>query len=1357
MKNKLFLIVAFIFIYSGVISQNPGGVTGANLWLKANAGVTPSSGTGTVSAWTDQTGTNTFAVSGDPQTGASTINFNNVVEFDGNGDYLTGNASITFQTLYAVIKRNNTDFASTVMSVSTSASNIGYIMKGNNLATGNNNGAYFQSTGSFGTDKARLGVVEIVAGATATGNKTYIDGLSYSTQVLSLDGTFNPFSDVPYIGRSQRDIERDYFNGQIAELIMYGASHTDAPRRQIESYLAIKYGITLDVAEINYLASDGSTVLWDNTTYWNDVFGIGQDDGSGLDQTSSNSINTGSGDGTGQSGLGNIVLSNASSQDDDDFLLIGHNNAALTEQSTDLPASLATHWRLAREWKAAHTNDIGTADLTFSTLGLTLTGTTASDFILIIDEDGDGDFTTGTVTEVVANSYSSNIVSFSGVTLGDDDVFTMITGESTPGGVSGANLWYRADAGVTTGTSFTWSNQGSLGTDADATATGTDMPTHTTSGTNQMNFNPAVLFDGTEYLQTPVIASDILGTSGSDDVGTQFAVVRASNLGNKIFYQYSPNNIGNFGIYMGSGNTNLVLEQQGKTIETSFSGLTSCMLDLTASTNGSTPTGDLHLNGVSTSTSFSGSYGDYSAGNRLYFAHFNSTSYQVDISEMILFPSVLSSTDRSKVQTYLGLKYGISLGNNSSAVAYTSSTGATIWAADATYKYDIFGIGIDAGSGLSQTSSNSINSGTGDGTGQSGKGNIVLSSASDLTDGEFLIVGHDNGTLGTQYSDLPSSVEQARLGREWKVERTGDPGTVTLTFEFDGITLGGSIGIIASDFNILIDSDGDGDFSNATATNASSVSGTLITYNGLTLPDGAVFTFSYQLTKTFRGTTDELWSRASNWSPDALPDASGFDNVLIQNITNDPVINYNNTATIKNLTIESGGQLTIESISLGTGSLIIYGTLTNNGTIISEQHLTGEAQAWHMIGAPIAGGIAANGWNPTAGQDDFYAWDEPTPGTWVNYDNTGTPSFTTVNGGMNFVPGKGYLVAYNLSNPTKYFTGTLTTGDVLFQLKNSQSKAWTYANGWNLMANPYSSAIDWNLATRTQFADNFAYAYDPNKSGGEGYVQIDGSSANAYIAPHQAFFVQALPGSNNQNFTFSNAIQAHGGTNYKSTNLDNGLVLRLTGDGYYDETRIRIREESEDIRDRNDAMKLYSFNSNVPQVYTVSSDNAYLAVNSIPDVNTEKEIKLGTKIPKDGAYTITLEEIDDSMLMNGLYIENLNDGSLHKLGESSYSFNAVEGDHVDLVIHFGIVGVDEEFDADNKFRIYSTRNNIVIDNIENQTGEIRIYNLQGQLIARQQLTQDSKQQVALENSGIHIVALRTNNNVITKKVITSLK
>ena len=67
----------------------------------------------------------------------------------------------------------------------------------------------------------------------------------------------------------------NFCNGDIAEIIGYGATNTSGDQQKIESYLAIKYGITLDqTTATDYLASDGSTIMWDATaagTYNNAV------------------------------------------------------------------------------------------------------------------------------------------------------------------------------------------------------------------------------------------------------------------------------------------------------------------------------------------------------------------------------------------------------------------------------------------------------------------------------------------------------------------------------------------------------------------------------------------------------------------------------------------------------------------------------------------------------------------------------------------------------------------------------------------------------------------------------------------------------------------------------------------------------------------------------------------------------------------------------------------------------------------------------------------------------------------------------------------------------------------------------
>ena len=107
-----------------------------------------------------------------------------------------------------------------------------------------------------------------------------------------------------WLGRSQ--YWKGSFDGRIAEVITYSSTNTDVnptdARNRIQSYLGIKYGITLGTNGVSqdYANSDG-TVIWDqsaNTGYNYDIAGIGRDDASELNQKQSSSVNKVS-DGTG--------------------------------------------------------------------------------------------------------------------------------------------------------------------------------------------------------------------------------------------------------------------------------------------------------------------------------------------------------------------------------------------------------------------------------------------------------------------------------------------------------------------------------------------------------------------------------------------------------------------------------------------------------------------------------------------------------------------------------------------------------------------------------------------------------------------------------------------------------------------------------------------------------------------------------------------------------------------------------------------------------------------------------------------------------------------------------------------------
>jgi len=222
------------------------------------------------------------------------------------------------------------------------------------------------------------------------------------------------------------------FTGNLAELIVLNTNVTTTQRQQIFSYLALKYGIPLNGS---YLSSTGATI-WDPTAlsggYNNFVFGLGQDNGSGLTAMSqSNSMST-----SGVSGAANIALSNASSLTDQGFMMVGSNNAGTGEITTNVPTVAAGSSRLQDQWLVQNTGTVGTVDVAVDLTGITTTGTkgTSTDFRLVTDNDGDGDFTTGTQGYYTPTSWTSsnNVANFTAVNLSNSSkvVFTVLTAAS---------------------------------------------------------------------------------------------------------------------------------------------------------------------------------------------------------------------------------------------------------------------------------------------------------------------------------------------------------------------------------------------------------------------------------------------------------------------------------------------------------------------------------------------------------------------------------------------------------------------------------------------------------------------------------------------------------------------------------------------------------------------------------------------------------------------------------------------------------------------------------------------------------------------------------------------------------------
>ncbi|MEO0902050.1 MAG: hypothetical protein AAFY00_08495, partial [Bacteroidota bacterium] len=267
--------------------------------------------------------------------------------------------------------------------------------------------------------------------------------------------------------------ENRNLTGDIAEIILADFDMSDNLRQRVESYLAIKYGITLSdldglgaqVGSIvgsgtyNYLAADGTVIWQSDPTYQHDIAGIGKDRykdiGGGLslryyiDQRISKSVNadaivtmsTNSEFSTDNLDLTRTTIDAQITGNIDplehNYLIWANDDNSINEVFSELPTGVDS--RIEREWRV---QKISSADIPISNVSLRV-NLSGSDILtnngggctikLLIDTDLDGDFETGAITQIDATSIDmAGNAHFNNVNFNHREVFTIGFIDETP-------------------------------------------------------------------------------------------------------------------------------------------------------------------------------------------------------------------------------------------------------------------------------------------------------------------------------------------------------------------------------------------------------------------------------------------------------------------------------------------------------------------------------------------------------------------------------------------------------------------------------------------------------------------------------------------------------------------------------------------------------------------------------------------------------------------------------------------------------------------------------------------------------------------------------------------------------------
>jgi hypothetical protein len=101
-----------------------------------------------------------------------------------------------------------------------------------------------------------------------------------------------------------------------------------------------------------------------------------------------------------------------------------------------------------------------------------------------------------------------------------------------------------------------------------------------------------------------------------------------------------------------------------------------------------------------------------------------------------------------------------------------------------------------------------------------------------------------------------------------------------------------------------------------------------------------------------------------------------------------------------------------------------------------------------------------------------------------------------------------------------------------------------------------------------------------------------------------------------------------------------------------------------------------------------------------------------------------------------------------------YTFTSEIGDNPDrFILHFGIVGIDDDITLNNNIQIWSYNKTINILNTNNYIGDIKVVNMYGQTVLSTKLNGDSTQKLIINApSGYYIINTITQKGVVNKKV-----
>ena len=497
-----------------------------------------------------------------------------------------------------------------------------------------------------------------------------------------------------------------------------------------------------------------------------------------------------------------------------------------------------------------------------------------------------------------------------------------------------------------------------------------------------------------------------------------------------------------------------------------------------------------------------------------------------------------------------------------------------------------------------------------------------------------------------------------------------------------------------------------------------------------------------------------------------------------------------------------------------TGNIVVDGTLivenagsvvqmddaaitTNNGTIMVQKTTPSlQPRDFVLLSSPMSGETRTGVYDSA---DRVFLIDatEFEPDASTTGSGTGV-TFLDVDGNY-FSPasslnvGEGYIVfpqavsdVGDVNFEHTYTQGTLNSGTIDFPLVYNGS---TTANNFNLMGNPYPSAIDVTALLDQNVAINEVYYWEhittPNDSipgfntanfsmddvsirnelGGIASAN-GGTIPGPFMASGQGFGILADNDVAGTPLTFNNSMRVtdNNGT-VRSNELDiNRLWLRLDSETFSLQNINLIGFTPEATIDFDDGFDSERLATTISLFSTLDSGE-YLSIQGREAFDSSMEIDLGfaTSIAESEQYTISIDQLEGADLENvGVYLIDNELGTITNLKENAYSFTATESmqsSRFTLVFEDRLLSTNTSEGLNTQIQLFPNPSNGIITlsylGAETFTNAV-VMDLNGKHVKEINLS-NFNESLAIDLSafskGMYFIQISTQSTITTKKII----